>query len=83
MSWALVVPVISNIFWYPIQANLKMTGWIDFNGDQVEFENVQDCKIETGVDLFLNGGLELFRKTLKTRQELSLPVVDVCHGLKV
>lgn len=41
MSWALFAPEISNIFWYPIQANLKMTGWIDFNGDKVEFKNVQ------------------------------------------
>lgn len=39
MSWALFAPEISNIFWYPIQASLKMTGWIDFNGDRVEFEN--------------------------------------------
>lgn len=39
MSWALYAPEITNIFWYPIQASLKMTGWIEFNGERVEFDN--------------------------------------------
>lgn len=39
MGWTLFLPEISNIYWYPIQASLNMTGWIDFDGERIEFEN--------------------------------------------
>lgn len=39
MGWTLFIPEISNIYWFPIQASLRMTGWINFNGEQLEFKN--------------------------------------------
>lgn len=40
MGWTLFLSDISNIYWFPIQASTQMTGWIDFNGERLEFENV-------------------------------------------
>ncbi|MBS1959107.1 MAG: hypothetical protein JST80_06540 [Bdellovibrionales bacterium] len=39
MSWAMAVPKILNIYWYPAQASAKMSGFLRINGREVRFEN--------------------------------------------
>jgi tocopherol cyclase len=39
MGWGLFVPEITNIFWYPAQADARFFGWVDFNGERYTFEN--------------------------------------------
>jgi tocopherol cyclase len=39
MGWTMFVENASGIYWYPAQASLKMSGWIDFNGERIELKN--------------------------------------------
>ncbi len=36
MGWTIRFPEITNIYWYPAQASLHMTGWIEFDGQRIE-----------------------------------------------
>lgn len=38
MGWTMLIPEISNIYWYPAQANMEMSGWINFNGERIELD---------------------------------------------
>lgn len=38
MGWTLFFPEMSNIYWYPAQANMKMSGWIKFDGRLISLE---------------------------------------------
>ena len=39
MGWAMFVPEITNIFWYPAQADARFTGAINYGGRIYQFEN--------------------------------------------
>jgi tocopherol cyclase len=39
MGWGMFIPKITNIFWYPAQADARFSGWIDFKGRRYAFEN--------------------------------------------
>lgn len=41
MGWARHVPELFNIYWYPLQASVLMTGWIEFDGQRHEVTGTQ------------------------------------------
>ena len=38
MGWGMFVPEVSNIYWYPAQADARFSGWINYKGRLYQFE---------------------------------------------
>ncbi len=39
MGWAMGIPRLLNIYWYPAQASARMSGTLNFNGTKIDLDN--------------------------------------------